>query len=428
MSNDRTTPKQGFRWKVRYSVLSILWMGWLFSFLDRMVIGIALPFIGAEFQIDAATQGLILSTFFAGYALFQIPGGMLADKFGPRRVMAIAIAWWSIFTSITGLVATFPILLFCRFVFGVGEGSFPGASWKTISLYFPPSERATATAIQSSVNTLGPAIASLVAAGIIAAYGWRTVFISLGIPGLFIALAIYFYIKDNPAKHPHMTAEEIKELNVASVVKAGDTKPAGKSISFKDFLKTPILWQMLFIWFLFDITFWGFVSWLPSYLMKVRGFSLLKTGIYGSLPFFVGTVGMLIGGFLSDRFKGKRKWLFIPNTLIASFFLYMTYSVAWPDMAVVYQCVAAFFMFIAFAAFWGLVVDSIPPAIMGSSSGTVNFGGQVAGFISPFVMGYLIDLNGGSFDMAFIFLIIAAIASTLVALTVKNSDTTADVQ
>ena len=428
MSNDRTTPKQGFRWKVRYSVLSILWMGWLFSFLDRMVIGIALPFIGAEFQIDAATQGLILSTFFAGYALFQIPGGMLADKFGPRRVMAIAIAWWSIFTSITGLVATFPILLFCRFVFGVGEGSFPGASWKTISLYFPPSERATATAIQSSVNTLGPAIASLVAAGIIAAYGWRTVFISLGIPGLFIALAIYFYIKDNPAKHPHMTAEELKELNVASVVKVGDTKLAGKSISFKDFLKTPILWQMLFIWFLFDITFWGFVSWLPSYLMKVRGFSLLKTGIYGSLPFFVGTVGMLIGGFLSDRFKGKRKWLFIPNTLIASFFLYMTYSVAWPDMAVVYQCVAAFFMFIAFAAFWGLVVDSIPPAIMGSSSGTVNFGGQVAGFISPFVMGYLIDLNGGSFDMAFIFLIIAAIASTLVALTVKNSDTTADVQ
>ncbi|MBP2625395.1 MAG: major facilitator superfamily 1 [Firmicutes bacterium] len=428
MGTNRTTPTEGFRWKVRYSVLSILWMGWLFSFLDRMVIGIALPFIGKEFQIDAAAQGLILSTFFAGYALFQIPGGMLADKFGPRRVMAIAIAWWSIFTSITGLVASFPILLLCRFVFGVGEGSFPGASWKTISLYFPPSERATATAIQSSVNTLGPAIASLVAAGIIGTYGWRTVFVTLGIPGIVIALAMYFYIKDNPAEHPSMTTEELKELNVAPVVKVEDTKPAGKSIEFKDFLRTPILWQMVFIWFLFDITFWGFVSWLPSYLMKVRGFSLLKTGIYGSLPFFVGTVGMLIGGFLSDRFKGKRKWLFIPNTLIASFFLYMTYSVVSPDMAVVYQCVAALFMFIAFAAFWGLVVDSIPPAIMGSSSGTVNFGGQVAGFISPFVMGYLIDINGGSFDMAFIFLIVAAIASTIVALTVKNSDTILHVQ
>lgn len=428
MSTNSATPQTGFRWKVRYSVLSILWMGWLFSFLDRMVISIALPFIGKDFQLDAASQGLILSFFFAGYALFQIPGGMLADKFGPRRVMAVAIAWWSIFTSITGFVASFPILLLCRFVFGVGEGSFPGASWKTIALYFPPSERATATAIQSSVNTLGPAIASLVAAGIIAAYGWRSVFITLGIPGLLIALAIYLYIKDNPAEHPHMTTEELRELNVAPVVKDEGIKSAGNSISFKEFLKTPILWQMVFIWFLFDITFWGFVSWLPSYLMKVRGFSLLKTGIYGSLPFFVGTAGMLIGGFLSDRFKGKRKWLFIPNTLIASFFLYMTYSVVSPDMAVVYQCTAALFMFIAFAAFWGLVVDSIPPAIMGSSSGTVNFGGQVAGFISPFVMGYLIDLNGGSFDMAFIFLIVAAIASTLVAITVKNSDTTAHAQ
>lgn len=149
----------------------------------------------------------------------------------------------------------------------------------------------------------------------------------------------------------------------------------------------------------------------------------MKTGIYGSLPFFVGTVGMLAGGYLSDRFKGKRKWLFIPNTLIAAFFLYMTYSVISPDMAVVYQCTAALFMFVAFAAFWGLVVDSIPPEIMGASSGTVNFGGQVAGFISPFVMGYFIDLNKGSFDMAFIFLIIAAIASAIVALTVKNSDT-----
>jgi len=174
------------------------------------------------------------------------------------------------------------------------------------------------------------------------------------------------------------------------------------------------------IWFLFDITFWGFVSWLPSYLMKSRGFSLLQTGIFGSLPFFVGTVGMLLGGYLSDRLKGSRKWLFIPNTVIASICLYMTYTVQSAETAVVYQCVSAFFMFVAFAAFWGLVIDAIPAAIMGSASGTVNFGGQVAGFISPFVMGYLIDMQQGSFDAAFMFLIAAALASVVVALTVKR--------
>lgn len=417
MNAQSNSPKNHFRWRVRYSVLSILWVSWLFSFLDRMVVSVALPFIGDEFQLDAASQGIILSAFFAGYALFQIPGGMLADKFGPKRVMAFAIAWWSVFTSLTGMVFSYPILLICRFVFGVGEGCFPGSSWKTIATYFPSRERATATAIQASVNTLGPAIASLVAAGIIATFGWRTVFIGLGIPGILISLIIYLYIKDDPHQHPRITAEELSELDSGST--DASAKPR-ESIQFKQFLKMRILWQMLIIWFLFDITFWGFVSWLPSYLMKVRGFSVIKTGILGSLPFFVGTVGMLIGGYLSDRFKGYRKWLFIPNTLIASGFLYLTYSVTSADWAVVFQCVSSLFMFLAFAAFWGLVIDAIPPAIMGASSGTVNFGGQVAGFISPFVMGYLIDKNQGSFDMAFMFLIVAAIGSALVALTVNN--------
>ncbi|MFT3961862.1 MFS transporter [Propionivibrio sp.] len=414
--------QSGFRWKARYTVLSILWLGWLFSFLDRMVISVALPFISKDFQLDAASQGIILSTFFAGYALFQIPGGMLADKFGPRRVLAIAIVWWSIFTSITGMVSSFAVLLFCRFIFGVGEGCFPGASWKTIATYFPPKEKATATAIQGSVNTLGPAIASLVAAGIIAAYGWRTVFIALGIPGMLVALAIWVYIKDDPSKHPHVTPEDLAELNAEANVMKAAQKSDGTGITFKDFLKTSVLWQMVLIWFFFDITFWGFISWLPSYLMKVRGFSLLQTGVYGSLPFFVGTFGMLLGGYLSDRFKGSRKWLFIPAAMVAAFCLYLTFSVAAAEMAVVAQCVSAFFMFVAFAAFWGLVVDSIPAEIMGASSGTVNFGGQVAGFVSPFVMGYLIDLNHGSFDMAFMFLIAGTVASVFVALTVKSSD------
>ena len=409
----------GFRWKVRHSILSIIWAGWLFSFLDRMVISVSLPFIGQELNLDATLQGAILSAFFAGYALFQIPGGMLADKFGSRKVMTAAIAWWSVFTSLTGLVASYPIMLFCRFVFGVGEGCFPGASWKTIATYFPPKERATATAIQSSVNTLGPAVATRVAAGIIATYGWRTVFITLGFPGLLIAAAIWFYFRDNPADHPKITKQELAEIEPQPG--AGAVAGAGNAgMTFKEFIKKPILWQMVLIWFLFDITFWGFVSWLPSYLMKVRGFSLLKTGIAGSIPFFVGTVGTLLGGYLSDRIKGQRKWMFVPNALIAGFFLYMTYTVPSADMAIVYQSISSFFMFMAMAAFWGLVMDSIPPNIMGSASGTVNFGGQAAGFISPFVMGYLIDAGKGSFDTAFIFLIIAVVASAAVTLTVKQ--------
>ncbi|HWR39969.1 MAG TPA: MFS transporter [Patescibacteria group bacterium] len=408
------TTSTGF-WRLRYSVLILIICGWMFSFLDRMVMSLALPFVGKEFQLDATAQGAILSAFFAGYALFQIPGGFLADKFGSRKTMAVGITWWSIFTTITGAVASFPLMLGCRFVFGLGEGCFPGASFKAIATYFPNAQKGTAMAITGTINTLGPALASLIGAGIIAYYGWRTVFVVLGVPGLFIAALIWWYYKDNPAEHPHMTPEELEELDPAAGPRA-----AGEQLSYLDVLKSPVLWQMMIIWFLFTITFWGFVSWLPSYLMKVRGFSLIKTGIVGSLPFFVGTVGSLLGGYLSDYLKSGRKWLFIVSSALSAVFLYLTFTVASADMAVVYQCAGAFCLLFALSSLWGIIIKQFPARIMGSASGTINVGSQLAGFISPLVMGYLIDLGKGSFDGAFLFIICAVSASALLAITIRE--------
>ncbi len=403
-------------WRLRYTILAIVILGWIFSFLDRMVMSMALPFVGKEFALDATGQGAVLSAFFAGYALFQIPGGYLADRFGSRRTMSAGIAWWSAFTALTGTIVSFPLMLACRFVFGIGEGCFPGASFKAVATYFPSAQKGTAIAVMGTINTLGPALATLLGAGIIAAFGWRAVFIALGLPGFLVALLIWRYYKDNPADHPHMSKQELAELD----------KPAGQAaaadrVSYLEVLKNPVLWQMLIIWFLFAITFWGFISWLPSYLMKARGFSLIKTGIYGSLPFFVGTFGSLLGGYLSDKIKRGRKWLFIVSSALTALFLYLTFTVPSADLAVLYQCVGAFFLLFALSSLWGIIIKQFPAHIMGSASGTINVGSQVAGFISPLVMGYLIDLGRGSFDGAFIFLILAVSASALLALTIRDS-------
>jgi sugar phosphate permease len=412
MGNDRPL---GF-WRLRYTILAIVILGWIFSFLDRMVMSMALPFVGKEFALDATGQGAVLSAFFAGYALFQIPGGYLADRFGSRKTMSAGIAWWSAFTALTGTILSFPLMLACRFVFGIGEGCFPGASFKAVATYFPSAQKGTAIAVMGTINTLGPAIATLLGAGIIAAYGWRAVFIALGLPGFLVALLIWRYYKDNPADHPHMSKQELAELDKPAVQAA-----AADRVSYMEVLKNPVLWQMLIIWFLFAITFWGFISWLPSYLMKARGFSLIKTGIYGSLPFFVGTFGSLLGGYLSDRIKRGRKWLFIASSALTALFLYLTFTVPSADLAVLYQCVGAFFLLFALSSLWGIIIKQFPANIMGSASGTINVGSQVAGFISPLVMGYLIDLGRGSFDGAFIFLILAVSASALLALTIRDS-------
>lgn len=322
----------------------------------------------------------------------------------------------------TGLVFSLPIMLVVRCVFGIGEAAFPSASWKTIATYFPSSQRATATAIQSCVNALGPALATMAAASIISMFGWRHVFVVLGLPGLLIALALYLYVRNDPKDHPGMSAEELKELEedpgIVSLSASGQEKP-----TFGQLMRQPILWQMVIIWFAFDITYWGFVSWLPSYLIKGRGFSLAELGLLGSLPFFVGTVALIIGGFFSDNLKAKgvhRKWIFIPTCAIAAIALYVTFKAETVTGSVTAQCVAAFFLFLAFAAFWGIVVDSIPPAIMGAGSATVNFGGQMAGIVAGWAVGKLIDLNGGSFEWAFFFLMGGTILALLVALTIKN--------
>lgn len=404
-------------WKARYTVLSLIWLAWLLSFLDRMVMSVSLPFIGKDLNLDTAEQGLIISAFFIGYAAFQIPGGFLADKFGARKIMAIGIAWWSVFTSLTGAVLTLPLMLVVRFLFGIGEGCFPSASWKMISTYFPSKERGRATAIQSTVNTLGPALAVVVAAGIIGAFGWHMVFIVLGLPGLFIAAAIYFFTRDNPKDHPSITKADLDEL-AADGTTVSTTEPP---MPFSQVLKMPVLWQMAAIWFLFDITFWGFSTWLPSYLITVREFSLAKTGVMAAIPFLFGAAGTLIGGYCSDKFKPQRKILYVLTAVIAAAFLYMTFTVVSADMAVVYQCISALFMFFAMATFWGILMDTIPNKIMGRASGIVNFGGQMAGVVSAPIMGWLIKSSGGSYNSAFIFMIIALIASAVVTLTVSNA-------
>src|SRR4051812_4948480 len=114
--------------KKRNIILLVLFITWTLSYMDRMVMTVAIPYIAKDFNLTPVDMGVVMSAFFAGYALFQIPGGLLADKFGPRKTMAIAISWWSIFTGLTAMVSNLTSMLVVRVLFGIGEASFPGGS------------------------------------------------------------------------------------------------------------------------------------------------------------------------------------------------------------------------------------------------------------------------------------------------------------
>ncbi|MDQ7092641.1 MFS transporter [Desulfosporosinus sp. PR] len=405
-------------WKARYSVLTILTLCSLFNLMDRMILNVSLPLIGREFNINEAAQGFLISFSFLGVTLFQIPGGLITDKIGPRKVMTLSAAWAALFIPLTGMAYTYPMLVISRFLLGAGGSISSGSQMKVMATYFPRSKYATANAICGSVNSLAPALSTLLAAAIIGIHGWRITFIVLGIPMFLVASYLWFRFKDDPQDNPRITRAELMELD-EDLPKCSRAKSS--QISYKEFLTKPILWQLALIWFFFDFTYWGYTTWIPSYLMKERGFSLIKTSILGSLPYLLGTVSMIFGGYLSDHFTGRRKWVFIPTAILAAASMYLMFSAKTNVLTIIYQCMAAIFMFIAFGSYGGMQFDGLPRHIIASTSGLVNTAGQLAGLFSPFLLGYLIQVNKGYYSATFFAIIISLVLAAFVAVFVKKT-------
>jgi sugar phosphate permease len=409
-------------WKHRYTALFALFMIWIVSYLDRMAMATAIPYIAKEFNLTPVSMGVVMSAFFVGYASFQIPGGILADKFGPRKVLSGAIVWWSAFTLLTGTVGSLFSMIWIRVFFGVGEGIAPAATWKACATWSPAKERSATSALMMCSNALGPALAPLFVAAVMAAWGWRAVFYSLTIPGLLLVLWIWFGLTDNPALKKGITQAELDELKTDKVL---GSSSSGTKMTFWDVLRQEPVWKSFFILFFSNITAWGFQSWLPSYLVRARGISLSQLGFAASLPFFAGTVGWALGGWVSDHpFKHNRKIPLIAAQWVTAILLYKTYTAGTTQALLWWETAAGFTLFFNNGVVFGLPVSAISKEITGRAMGIVNTAGQCAGFLSPLIVGYLVQISGGgarSFDTAFMFLIGAILVSSLVGMTFPKS-------
>ncbi|MGG1660889.1 MFS transporter [Brevibacillus sp. NRS-1366] len=388
----------------KYFILVLLFAGWIVSYLDRMVVSVALADIGKDLHLSEASLGVVISSFFAGYALFQIPGGWLADKYGSKKIMIIGIATWSLFTIFTGFAWSLTSLLLIRFFFGVGESGFPAASSKAIAEYFPKEERAKAQSFMLSSNAFGAGLAPLFAAPMMLWLGWRNMFFVIGCIGFIFVVLYWIFLKK-----PTMQGMQVEKHTV-------------KKLSMKDLLRTPTMWKLVIAWFGLDVVLWGFASWLPSYLLKVRHLDLLHAGFVASLPFLAGGIAMIAGGWVVDKyFVGKEKYFAIVVEVLGALFLYLMFKTASLELAVIFQILSAFFLYVGFACIWSLPLKVLPTEIMGSAAGMINFGGQVAGFISPMVMGFLISAFNGSYNAAFYFLIFSAIISVIACFTLDDA-------
>ena len=403
--------------KTSHKVIMAVLLCYLVAWLDRMAISMALPYIAKEFNLSATALGGILSAFFVGYAGFQIPGGWLADKFGSRRVITWSLAVWSVFTMLTGFVTNMTHMLLVRFVFGAGEGVFPGPVWKIVGAWFSKKDSGTANSCVLTSTTLGPALTPLMVAPLIAAYSWRSVFYILGALGLICVFVSWRYIVDKPEQFPGITDEEIARIKADRAADEAASANLEQSIapksSFWDLMKEPRIWVMFFGVFFLTVPIWGYMTWLPTYLVKVRGMNLTRMAVAASIPFFVATVGMLLSGWMSDKlFRGRRRYLVVFAELIGAVCLYLFYTTPSPEQATLYQSLAAGFLFMALGSIWALPVIYLPENLMGSGSGFVNTGGQLGGLVAPLALGMIIDWTGGNYDAAFQLLALSCLISS----------------
>ncbi|WP_406517328.1 MFS transporter [Streptomyces sp. NBC_00134] len=374
--------------------VALLFGAWLIDYVDRLVINLALPSIGEEFDLSRAEQGLAVSAFFLAYAACQIPGGMLADRFGARRVTCWALLIWSAFTALTGFAGSFAILLVVRFLFGAAEGIFPGASMKAITERTTPGQRMGANGVVQSANAIGAVVAPLIAAPLITHFGWRSAFFTVAGVGVFVYAAVRLWLPEPLARDTERSAPAVS--GGARIV-----------------LRSPAMWGFAAMFFGYDIIVWGLNTWVPSYLSQERGVSLTSAGALAVIPAAAAAASVIVGGRLADRLQGNQRKIVVPSMSVAGVALVLMATASSTLAFILWMTVATASASLSYMPVYAVPLRSLPPELTGAAAGLITFGGQFAGVIAPTAMGLLADRMG--FGAAFGFLVLGAVLAGVVS-------------
>ena len=394
--------------KFRWMILAVICFMYLITYMDRTNISVVAPSIMKDYGFSKITMGVIFSAFTWAYALGQVPGGLMGDRFGPHKVLSTIVAYWSLMTMITANAIGYTSFLVIRFLFGIGEaGAFPTAT-RAMQLWFPKSERGFVQGITHSFSRFGAAIVPPITVAIMIAYGWRTVFYVFGLAGIVWAVIFFVIYKNIPEDHKWVNKAELAQIRgldeAGNINKPIDIKKK-PSIPWKNLLSTPNMWYIMMAYFCYNYCLYFYLTWLPSYLVSFRGFSLVKMGLYASLPLFAGVIGDTVGGLLTDKILAKtgnmkfaRKVVAIPAMLLSAVFLFPAASTANPYTAVYCLAASMFFLECVIGPAWAVPMD-VGGEYSGTVSGMMNMAGNMGGALSPIVFGILVQ--GGSWTAPF---------------------------
>jgi sugar phosphate permease len=401
--------------RARHVVLWLTVLAYLITYMDRVVIATAAPSIQSEFGFSDQTLGWIFASFSIAYALFQIPGGWLGDRFGPRRALTGVVVWWSAFTAITATTWSAGSMMVTRFLFGMGEaGAFPIAT-RSLSRWMLPAERGWAQGVTHAGARLGGAVTPALVAALILAFGWRMPFFLFALIGLGWAALWFWYYRDTPREHRSVNPAELAMIEGA----LGRGK-ARVSVPWKKLLARPELWTLSAMYFCYAYSINIFLTWFPKYLADARGFDIVAMGIFASAPLAAGVVGDMAGGWFSDLMvkrgaglKMGRRVVAIAGFAIAATMIPLAAASEGHVASILFFCVALFGLELTVGVSWAVTLD-IGGEYAGSVSAVMNTLGNIGAAIAAAVTGYIVAASGwfSAFAVLSVLCVIAALLFT----------------
>lgn len=392
----------------RYVIPALLFVSVVINYLDRANLSIAAPLLARDLALDSVRMGLVFSAFGWSYVLCQVPGGWLVDRVHPRRLYAVLIALWSVATALLGFSAGLAMLFALRLAIGALEApSFP-INNRVVTTWFPERERATAIGFYTSGQFVGLAFLTPVLMVLQIHFGWRSLFVIVGLIGMVWAAA-WYAIYRGPLSARGINPEEIELIRQGGgLVDLSEQNEAGAERKFNagdlgHVLSKSKLWGLYIGQYAATSMQWFFMTWFPIYLVRYRGMSLHQAGWLGSLPFLAAFCGILCSGMISDLLVRRgcslsvaRKTPIVTGLLLSTSIIGANY-VRTPGLVISFMTLAFFGN--GFASItWSLVSAIAPQRLIGLTGGVFNFIGNISSITVPVVIGALV--RGGDFSLA----------------------------
>jgi len=375
-------------------IIGLVFVQWVIGYFDKTAVSVLAVPIAKEFHFSPMQMGMALSGFFFGVAAMTPIGGYLADRFGPRLVLGVAMSFWSLFAGVTALAWSLASLVAFRALFGLAEGCFPAASSSAVASLMPIAQRGRAKALLTSGSSIGTAIGSLAVAALATRWGWRSPFVVFGTLG--VINAVLFARISRPMR------------------KVADTEFQGAAAEgrWAVVLHSPLAWVLTATQFGVGFFTWGLFQWMPTYWMQVKDLSLSTASMISAASTMVAFFSMIGSGMVSDKISGKEGkfvslLLFI--AIVATCLTWYLPQIVWDAIFFGIAQIAS----LTCAPLLGIVVlKRMRSSLAGTATGMTNFGQQLAGVVAPTVMGIAIERAGGSYWMVFALVIgVMAIAA-----------------